>query len=1030
MKKLIAFFAGNSILVNSLTIFILVAGTMTVFKMDHEARPPANLGQMFITTVYPGASPVDVEKLVTIPIEDEVVQVDGLKKLISTSYAGMSRIYIEIDPDVDEDDVISSVYRAVNRVTGLPEDATDPETYEVKTANFPVLSIAIYSDNNDIEELYKATDLIERRLESLNFISKADVKGRKDPVFDIIVNPNKLSKNNISIGEIIGAISNYNLTGPAGSIVSQKEDTLIRLDNELTTSDKLANVVIRVNELGKDIKIRNLATVRASYKNDRTEVRSNGKLATYINISKAESGDTVRSVKQAREELAKIMKILPKSIHYNVIWDDSIYVKDTLKFTSQNAMLGFILMLIILFFGLNNFRMSAVTALGLPIAFLGSLVVIYMLGHSLNMMTLIGMILVIGMLVDDGIVIGESIYYNMEKGMSPRKAAVEGTWAVFWPVIGAVSTTIVAFTPLLYLSGIIGKFMQIIPIAVISSLALSLFECLFILPNHAIEIMKFGKRKAGEKTSGIMKKIEIGYGKLLKKMIKRRWTVSFLTLLFMILVGVGTAKFLKVELFSIKGIPNFSIHIRGKENITIEKTIKMAEKIEKIMDSFMPNRVESHLTQIGQVVRQHGMYMDVGTNYVSITAYLPTLKKRKEKEQVTIDAVREAVSKLDLGDFEWSLDILKSGPPSGKPVDVSIVGKDFKLTQKLARKIEKFLKHNPSFTDINSTANLGKQEYLLTLKQKTASELGITARAIQLATMSAFEGLKITSIRKGIFDCDIRVVYPKKYRTDINNLLKLTVPSRFGTHVPLSKLLTVNKQATKSSIIRDFRERIENITANITKDMSAAKAYKIVSAYTKELNKEYPNVKFKFGGESEEQKEIVKEMAMLFGIAFLAIFMIIVLILGNIKYPIFIVMAIPFGFAGAMLALMMHGTDITIGVLVSLIGLSGVVVNDSILLVKTIFDKRKQEDLTLDEAIIAGATRRLRPITITSLTTLAGLFPAAYELMGTGIFMKQMSLTLGWGLFFSTILTMLAMPSIISATGSIVAKKRQMKTVK
>lgn len=1023
MRKLIRFFSTNSILVNFLTIIIIVLGLFTVFTIKKEARPPVSMGKVVFTTVYPGASPSDVEKLVTIPLEDELSQVEGIKELTSTSYTGISRISVEIDPDVEnEDSVISALYRAVNRVTDLPEDANTPESFEVKTESFPVLRLILFSSSG-LHNLYKASDLLENRLESLDSITKAEATGKEDPVFDVEVNPKKLDLYDVGLTDIILALKNYNLSAPAGSIVSDTEDTQIRFFNELDDTKKIEKLVIRVNEFGKDIKVRDVATVISGFKDSKIAFKYSGKTAIGFEVSKAVGADIIEAAEQAKEELKRLEKLFPEGVTYDIIWDDSYYVKDTLGFASKNALLGLFLVLITLFLGLNSFRMSIVTSLGIPISFLGSIIILNYFGYTLNIMTLIGIILVLGMIVDDSIVVAENIFHSIENGAPPKVAVVEGSTKVVMPVIAAISTTILAFFPLIFMEGIMGKFMRAIPVAVISVLVISIIECFLILPNHILEVIRFGGNFKIKK-EGFLLRLQEKYARIIKRFLENKFKVVIATVIFFVIVLGSAVSFLKVELFSMKGIPYFNILIKGKENIPIEDTIKVAKRIEKSISKFIPEDLKAVSYTAGQLSRKYGAKLDVGTNYGMITCYFPELSERSKKEEQVIASIREEIDKVNTEGFKVSLDVQRGGPPTGKPVDLEIHGEDLNYIEKAARFLRSKLYTVKGLRDFSDNINNGRKEYRLILNQKLANELGISSFDIQQVAMSAFEGIKITSIRKGLNDCEIRVIYPKEYRNNIKRLLSLNLKSPLGTYVPLGKLVKVSKEDSPSVIDRINQKRYMNVAADITSDVSVKYANNEVRKFMPEFEEKYPLANVKFAGEEEETNEFVSNVLKIALIALIAIYMIVSLMFNNIKYPFFIVLAIPFGLAGAMIALMIHGVNVSVAVLVSMVGLSGVVVNDSILLVNTIKDFYVNKGQDFKEAVINGAKRRFRPIVLTSVTTLAGVLPAAYEIFGANAFMRQMSLVMGWGLFFSTLLTMFALPAIIYSTHKFIVKKK------
>jgi len=1017
VHNILKFFIKNSLLVNFISVMLILGGVIATFSIKKETRPLVNIGGVVISTVYIGASPTDIESLITIPIEDALSGIDGIKKIQSISFTGLSRVYVEIDPDhSNEDKVASDIYRAVDSVNNLPLSAKEPEIFEIKTSNFPIVFLSLQSSSG-VDDLYKAADLIDQDMISVSGVSKVDLYGKMDPVFDIILDPKLLEKYNLSFSDFFYVLTNYNHSGPAGSFVSKKEETQIRLDQELNSIDKIENLVLRVNEFGKSIRISDVARTEKTFKDNKVVSRFKDQTAVGVSIVKSNSGDTIKTVKGIKSKLNDISKSFPESVSYTILYDDSIFVEDTLRFTSQNALIGLFLVLIVLLFGLNNFKVSLATAFGLPVAFFGSIVLIFILGYSLNMMTLIGVILVIGMLVDDSIVVSENIFYNYEKGMSIEEAGVKGVMQVFWPVIGAVSTTIIAFMPLIFMKGVMGKFMSVIPVAVITALVFSLIECFLILPNHLVHILKLGKHKK-PKPSKVISYIERQYSKLIEVVLKRKWLFSFISIVFVVFIIVISIIILRVELFSAKGIVQFSIILKGPNNISLEKTLEASKQIEDILNDYIPDEISYYSLTAGQAERQMGAFINVGANYAGIDVYFPPLNKRPVKEEITINKIRERVLKEKHKDFNVVFDVPRGGPPIGSAVDLMIKSNDLNSAKIVSNRIKQYLNTIKGLVDITDTIDEDKYEYLIYLDQKKAFELGISARDVQLTTMSAFEGIGITSVRINRDDTEIRVRYSNLSRDNLDNLLNIKFKTRLNTYVALKSFASISKNPALSEIYRDSRSRYVSLTADISdKKLSSKKVNTMIKDNLSSFTLGIDNIKVEFKGQEEETNELVKDLIKLVIIAVISIFMIIALIFNSMIYPFFVLLAIPFGVAGALLALIMHNISISVAVMVALVGLTGVVVNDAILLIKTIVEiKNSNKEIQFIDAVALGSRRRLRPILLTSITTLAGLIPAAYELFGVNEFMKQMSLVIAWGLFFSTIMTMLAIPALLVCT--------------
>lgn len=1009
MKKFVSFFTNNSILVNFITIFVLVVGTMSIYSIQKELRPPISIDKVTIRTSYIGASPAEIEKLITIPIEEELKAIYGIDRVESLSYTGMSYLIVDVDPDVkDKSSVIDDIFRAVNSIKDLPDDAEDPVAREIKAQRFPIYGIALYG-NVDLFTLRKWAKLLQNELEDIKGVSDANITGVRDPTIDITVDPKEMQLKSVSVFEIMNTLKTWNRSAPAGYININSKEIPVRIDENLNEIENISNLIVRINDMGNAVKIRDVAQVKWGFKNNRKLNRYNSKQNVQITVSKKENADTIKTIKVIKKTIRDFEKRLPKEIKTLEYRDDSIRISKKLNSVNQNAMLGLILVVVLLLLMLN-WRIALVTALGLPVAFFGSIWAIESLGYSLNSLTIIGIILVVGMLVDDGIVVAENIFYHYEKGKDRNRAAIDGTTEIIIPVIGTVLTTIVAFLPLVYVSGIAGKFMSIIPIGVITCLTFSLLECILILPNHASDFMSHRKSKLSIKLNEALAGV---YKPVIAFVIKRRWIITPIILIAIIGTSFYFIATFKMKMFPTRGITRFSFNIEGPANTRLEETDLLVKKIETKVNKYIGKYITGYRSRVGNLDGRRGLAY-IGPNCAGFRVYLLDEEDLPAHPRKIAKEIREVVTPLIPEDWTVSFEIGRHGPPMGKPLEIEVSHDNFDLVVEVSSIIKKKLKTVKGATDVTDDILRGYKEFVLNINKEKASMLGIDPSTVQKTTMSSFEGIAATKVRKLDDEYDVMVMYPKSYREKKKNLLNLMIKTKYGSYVRLGKIATLKDVNTIGSVKHVNNKRTVVVMASLEgRKITAYEINKKMEEFVNaEVRDKYPDVKINFGGEEEKRKALLDELLKLFLIALLAIYMILSLVFHSAIYPFFVLLIIPFGFVGALLALKLYGEVVSFPGLISLVGLTGVVVNDAIILV-TFIRNRFKETKDIINSIIEGATRRLRPIVLTTFTTVVALIPAIYELGGQDANMRPMAIVIAWGLLMATTMTMIFIPGFM-----------------
>ncbi len=1019
MKAFLAFFIRRPILTHFFGVLFVVGGIAALFAIKKEARPEIDFGIVVISTRYLGASPLDVERDVTDLIEEKIAEVDGIKHLYSQSLPNLSRIVAELYPGEEHRDIIDNLYRAVDQVKDLPPLAEKTEIVHFKAKDWPIIKVSIHGKEDRLT-LHRLARRLERELELLPDLEQVVFDEKIDPIVEVKVKPETLAEKRLTVNEITAAIARWNVTGPAGRVENPTHSQSIRIDRDFRDLDRLRDLQLRANDTGKGILLKEVAEISEDMQESYVRHRFNGEPAVHLLVIRKEKADTLKAVEEVKKTVARFQNALPSGVSVSTFQDDSVEITNRLGIAGKNALSGLVLILILLFFTLN-LRIALLTVTGFITAGCAAAALLFLCGQTLNIPLLLGVILVLGMLMDDSIVIGENIFYHLERGEDPIHASIEGTYEVFAPILGIVLTTIVAFIPLFYMSGMMGLFMKPIPAAVLILLGTSLIESLILMPSHCAHYLRLGKKQK-ERQYPLLKRLETAYAKGLSQILEHRYLSIGALLLFALGVMGLTSKALKVELFPIRGADFFYIALKGPPNTAVDESLRQTEKLEAILSKHQPALIESLASYVGTVRPEHPKTLFRGPPLAQVFAQLPSKAIANAENPLPLIHSIVADAKQALPpDWEISYNLQRFGPPIEGAVEISILGEDLKRMQTADLALQAILKRTPGITSVYDDLSQDDAEYEIDVDQALAMRLGVPLNELQFLLASAYEGIPTGQFRKDGEWVKIHVVYDKSSRQDLNALLKTPFKTASGQDIPLASFATLAEKKSPATILH--RDRFRAITAYANLDIARTdikRVYTHIADAFKKLQADFPDLHFRVGGEEEERLTAVQDTVRLLSIGAIAIYMIISLSLGSLSYPLIVLLAIPFGMMGAFVSLMAHGEVLSMAALTAIIGLSGVVVNDGILLMSFVLQNRRQ-GVPLREALLAGCERRFRPILLTVVSTVFGVLPAAYGMGGSDAFIRPMALVMGWGLLVSSLLTLTAMPAALLVVSEIVS---------
>lgn len=1024
MKQFFRFFAERHTFALVFTSMLVVLGLGTLRHIQRDMFPRVNFGELVITTRYPGASPEDVELNVTNVLEEEIKGVSGIDQFTSYSMENISVIDVVVDLNEDDiDEIVREVREAVYRVTELPVEVTEaPLITEIDSSIFPVIEIG-FSGGVDYRKLREYAKSFEDKLESVSGVSHFDKYGYRDREVRVEVDTERIESYQVPLRSIIAAIASRNIRSTGGSFESYTSEKNVVTLAQFREPGEVGDVIVRTSFDGPSVKVRDLARINDDFEEEKVASRMNGRPAISFVVYKKATADVIRTVDGIKALIDSERGSLPEGVSVEYSDDLSRYIRNRLSVVLSNGFIGLALVLVLLAVFLS-FRSAFWVALGIPVVLLGTIFLIPAFGQVLDVISLAGLIMVIGIVVDDAIIIAENIHRKRELGLAPLEAAVEGITEVYKPVLTTVLTTLVAFAPMFFMSGIMGKVVYVIPLTITLALCLALAESTVALPAHLIWGVN-GRRKSGAV------KVERQWFDHVRNFYRRTnihaFKMRYLVILFSVAslaAGLWYARnYMDFILFPKSAADVFYIRIELPRGSSLQATDDKAKEIEALIEALPDGEVDSYVTRIGN----QGIYV-AGENesWAIISVYLTPFATRERVADEIVDDLREKTEALE--GFERVFYVIDAGgPPVGQPITLRVIGDDDALRTALADSVVAYLNSLPGVEDIDRNDKPGKDQIEVDLDYEKLSRLGLTVADVARNVRIAFDGEIVTSVRYGDEDVEFRVILENGIRRDPKKLRGLLIPNDRNRLIPLGEVARFRTGPGASTFYHFDNKRAIMVTADV--DKSVTTPLQAVSAVEKrfDLAKDWPGMRFESGGEAQETEESMASLLTAFVSAAIAIYFILVVLFNSGIQPILVMSAIPFGILGVIVAFALHREPLGFTATMGLIGLAGVVVNDSLVLVNHI--NRLRRERPEDDVLVLvadAAAERLRAILLTTFTTVAGLLPLAYGIGGSDPFIAPMALAMGFGLLFATPVTLALVPSLYLVSDDINRASRWM----
>ncbi len=1025
IKNLVEYFVKFPILANILIALTLIGGLVAMFNTKKSFFPTRADRNINIAVAYPGASPEEMEEGVTLKIEEAVNPIAGIDELISTSSENSANITIVTFDDVDIDDVYTEVKNAVDGINSFPAGAEKPVVFKQKqrsTAQWLALTGDV-----DLKTLKKFSEDIEDDFLTKEAISQVNVTGFPPLEISIEVTEQDLLRYNLRFDQVVSAVRLNNQDISAGSVKSTDEEILIRSRAKETDADKISDIVVRSDPDGSELLLKDVAVIKEKFSDTPSKSKLSGKEAVFIEVRKLETEDLER-ISEVVNTYVDDFNEKNEVVELHVVWDFMTILGQRLDLLTSNGLIGLLLVLISLGLFLS-LRLSFWVAWGIPSSFLGMLILGSTVGLTINMISLFGMILIIGILVDDGIVIAENIYAHFEKHGNPAKAAVQGTIEVLPAVFTSVTTTIVAFTPLLLLTGGF-EFLRDMAFVVCFSLGFSLLEAFFVLPAHlaskrVLKVQQEDTRsyKVRKALNGVIDHMKHNlYGRALRFTMQYR-SVSLAMLVAFIILVVGLLQGGQIKTTFFPQIPfnSFNLNIAFKPGEREQKVEEFLTKFDnaiwKVNDDMMvaldtdEGIINNTFMQIGASQTESGSHTGmINVFYRELDDYGLNQFDLVEKIRKEIGPVTEA-EKFSIG----------GGHRFGKPVSMRLMGKNYQELEDAKNFLKGELLGIMDLKEIEDNVPEGRREMLFDLRPE-AYFMGLTHEDITKQMRQGFFGEEVQRFMKGNDEVKVWVRYPNSGRKSINQLEEIKVKTEAGQEFPLTQMAEYKIERGVSGIKHYNTSRAITIEADMIDPFGEVPPIlkKIREEIVPALVSNYPSVVVDYGGQSQQSTRARQEIGLYFGGAFLLIFFILMVTFRSYYQALLIILMIPLGWFGAILG---HGIEdwispdkeLPVSLLSAwgMVALSGVIINDAVVFLSKFNSFVKNEGMTVYQAAYNAGLSRFRPIVLTSMTTVLGLFPLIKETSFQAQFLIPMAISVAYGVLIGTCIILLFFPVFI-----------------
>ncbi|MHC4311970.1 MAG: efflux RND transporter permease subunit, partial [Planctomycetota bacterium] len=954
------------------------------------------------------------------------------KRMTSTAGEGIGSTLVEVEEYADATEVIDEIKAAVGTITTFPKETLKPIISELKTRH-KVISMVIFGDVTE-KTLRKLADQIRDDLTMMENISQVSIAGVRPYEISIEVSEENLRRYNLSFDHVSRAVSNSSLDIPAGSVKTTGGEILVRTKGQRYYGPEFENIIVLTRNDGTKVRLSDIAKVKDDFEDIDLYARFDGKRAAFVQVSRIGEQDALDIAGTVKKYIGQKEQSLPEGVSLSFWEDDTLILKARMSLLKRNACIGLVLVFLCLTLFLN-IRLAFWTMMGIPISFLGAFWLLPLFDVTINMISLFAFIMSLGIVVDDAIVVGENIFVYRQQGMDRIEAAIRGVKEMTLPVTLAVLTTMIAFVPLAYTGGIMGKFLRVIPIVVISVLSISLTEALLILPAHLSfkgsgrkgRFIRFTERINGWTDSGLKRFVNGPFANFVMRAVRWRYvTLAVAFAIFLFTIGFIAGGYIKFTFFDSVEADNMIATLTMPQGTPVGQTRRVIERVEaaamQVIDEFddksqgKPPLMKHISTAVGAhpaAARGGPGHSDLATitasHLAEVNVELLSSEQRDASSTEMKNRWRDIVGEIPgVSSLKFMSEIMSTGDP----INVELSHQNYTVLLQAVDQLKLLLKPYDGVSDISDSFETGKAELKMKLKD-TGRTLGLTLSDLARQVRQGFYGDEAQRIQRGRDDIRVMVRYPEHERKSLADVENMRIRLPDGTEIPFKTVAEVQYGRGYATIRRIDRRRVVSVSADV--DEAVANAGEInrdlYQNVLPSLRNQYPGLQYRFGGEERERNESLGSLKINFLIAMMAIYGLLAVLFRSYSQPIIVMSAIPFGIVGATIGHLIMGFNLSILSMFGIVALSGVVVNDSLIMIDLINRERKS-GIELAQVLRDCATRRFRPIMLTTLTTFSGLLPMIAEKSLQARFLVPMAISLAFGVMFATCITLLLVPSL------------------
>lgn len=988
-------------------IAALVLGAVSLNRLAIDLYPKLDLPVAIVTTTYSGASPQEIENLISKPIESGVSSVQNIDTVSSTSSPESSLVVLQFDWGTNVESVMNDVRASLDQVRPiLPDDAGDPRVMRFDPQQIPVMWIGL--NGAAPEELQQfSEDRLEPYFERVEGVASVSPEGGKEREIQVQLNPSQLDQYGLTSDQVVQALASENQANSAGTLKKGMQDLQLRVDGEFASVEEIRNTLIHLGN-GDTVTVGNVATVQDTFKEMTSKSYVNGEQALVLSVMKESDGNTVDVADGMYQSMEEMKEDLPDGVSMSVILDTSTFIRQSISSVVNNMLLGAALSILILYLFLHSIRSTIVIGFSIPLAIISTFTLMYFTGETLNVLSMGGLALGIGMMVDSAIVILENIFKYKERGYSTIEAAKQGGSELSSAVVASTLTTIVVFVPIVFVEGMAAELFRPLAMTVSFALFASLVTALTLIPMLSSKLLTRTSGSGRLRRSQIVSRgFEKGFGGLQSRYEGfLNWALNHRKTIFFGSVGLVIASFLLVPLIGAAFIPpsdqgQVEVNVETPSGTDLEETQQTVKRVEQEIVAF-DDVIKTNYMSIGGGGVTPG---SGGSNVGSFTIQLVEPSEREITTQQFMDEVKNRTQ--DIAGAEITVSEQAGGMGTGSPIQVNISGSDWDVLRQLGEQVVWLIEDVEGAVNAESSLDQGRPEMQIQVDREIAAQYGLTYQQVMGAVRTAFNGQIATRYRTGDDEVDVRVVLPEDERETINDLQSMSIQTSTGNSIPLTTVATLEQVQGPAQITRENQQRQINVTGEIqgrnlgsvTGDIRAQlDSLALPDGYSIDM-----------GGQSQDMAESFRNLGMALALSIFLVYMVMAVQFESFVFPFVVMFSLPTTFVGILVGLFITGKPLSVPAFIGVIMLAGIVVNNAIVLVDYINILRRQGN-DRKEAILEAGSSRLRPILMTTLTTSLAMVPIALGIGQGTEAQSPMAVVIIFGLIFSTMVTLVLVP--------------------